>query len=218
MSFGLNQAGADSIAGHVSGTMLSGSTNRIELLNAAGTAIGSANDLTLSASGNVVTFGSAGGINVTADGTAAGFSISTTSGAQEYFRFLNTIITVVSGDQSTGSNNFTSTAHPFLLGLPVIIGGTVPSTTPAVSDGDTVFISNVNINDFRIERSRGAGAVAIDTVNGDVTFTSPTAVGDASSPAILKITGGTAVTDGQNIPITSMTYSIGAFSTGIGAA
>ncbi len=218
MAFGPTQALVDALAAYEADTLFSGSTNVIEIINAADSVIASASDVSVNDTANVLSFTSPGGASVSSTDTAAGFRIKDAGGTNTYYEFKNTSYTITPANQDDTGDTFTSTSHGLTLGQPLVISGGIPTTSPAVSDGDTVFVVEVTTDTFKIERLPKAGAVDITAVAGtDTTFTAPTAVGGASSGALMELTSGTSLTSGETVLVSTFTIENPTYGVGAGA-
>ncbi len=215
MTRGLTQFGADAIATEIAGTWFSGSTNVIELIDSGDAVIATASDVSVTATNNVLTLTSAGGAGVSSTATAVGFLLKDSGGTNTYYSFKNETLTITPANQNT-DDTFTSTAHGLTDGQPLQVGGGLPTVAgSALTDGQTVFVRDTTANTFKICRSPGEDAIDVTTVAGtDTTFQVTSAVGDASSDAILRLTSGTALTSGETVTFSSFSWTVPVFSVG----
>ena len=205
---GFPQATANAVAAAIVARFAGSATNKLNIVNAAGAIIAQATDVGVSATANGVSFSSAGGAAISSTDVAAGFDLTDASD-NVVLTFRNTTITVTPANQENGTDLFTSTGHGLQNGQLLVVSGGIPTTTPAISNGDAVFVVNATANTFQIERSPGAGPVDITSAAGsDTDFSLPAAVGATGSGAILEITGGTSLTSGNTITISSGSLEI----------
>lgn len=212
MSFGQTQYLADRKAEFVADTVFTDGAT-IKILNAGGSAIATASDGVASDTNNEISITSAGGASITSTDTATGFSVEEGTGNNACYTFQNLTLTVASADISTANDTFTATAHGLPEDIPMVIGGDIPTASPAVSTGDTVYIVDTDTNTFKIARESGGAAVDITDLTGvtNTTFTLK-AVGAVGSGSIMEITGGTSLTSGNVATFNTLKFIEDVFS------
>lgn len=208
MGVELDQGTADAMAAAWQGQFTATATNKIHIKDGSGTTLASATDVAVAVTSNIISISSAGGLSVATSGAAEQFELTDASDVA-LVSGSNSTLSIPPGDQNTTDNTFTLTAHGLTKNQVVIIGGDIPTTDPAVSDGDAVYVTEVAANTFKIARSPGGAPVGVTAAaSGSTTFQTQTAVGASDSGAVIEISSGTALIAGESVSINSLNFTV----------